>query len=89
MKVLAVVHGVPCEPLVSQLTLPQSFLTSPRAWVIAEGESGHRKTVRSSRPDWFSSLRDQAVEAGAAFHFKQWGKHNGDLLDGRTWDGRP
>jgi protein gp37 len=100
MSVPAVVHGVSCEPLLGPLALPSYFLKSSRAWVITGGESGIQKTVRASNPDWFRSLRDQAKSAGAAFHFKQWGKFNSDLvqvgkkaagreLDGRTWDERP
>jgi protein gp37 len=34
-------------------------------------------------------LRDEAVERGIAFHFKQWGgrtsKAGGKVLDGREW----
>jgi len=43
--------------------------------------------------EWVRSLRDQAVAAGVAFHFKQWGGRaptsGGRLLDGRTWDEMP
>lgn len=64
-------------------------------WVICGGESG--PGARPMNLDWARSLRDQCVEAGVAFHFKQWGewengllkvgkKHAGRLLDGRTWD---
>ncbi len=41
-------------------------------FVIAGGESGGH--ARPSHPDWFRRLRDQCVEAGVAFHFKQWGE---------------
>lgn len=41
-------------------------------WVIAGGESGHH--ARPPHPDWFRSLRDQCVDAGVPFHFKQWGQ---------------
>ncbi len=41
-------------------------------WVIAGGESGHR--ARPIHPAWVRDLRDQCVEAGVAFHFKQWGE---------------
>lgn len=41
-------------------------------WVIAGGESG--KGARPMHPDWARALRDQCVEAGVAFHFKQWGE---------------
>ena len=40
--------------------------------VIVGGESGPR--ARPMHPDWVRSLRDQCVEAGVAFHFKQWGE---------------
>ena len=41
-------------------------------WVICGGESGAK--ARPSHPDWFRALRDQCVEAGVPFHFKQWGE---------------
>ncbi len=41
-------------------------------WVIAGGESGPK--ARPMHPDWVRSLRDQCQQAGAAFHFKQWGE---------------
>lgn len=40
-------------------------------WVICGGESG--QNARAIHPEWVRSLRDQCVEAGTAFHFKQWG----------------
>lgn len=43
--------------------------------------------------DWVRDLRDRALRAGVAFHFKQWGgpSHGsgGRFLDGRTWDEFP
>ncbi|MBR1164944.1 DUF5131 family protein [Bradyrhizobium elkanii] len=60
-------------------------------WAIAGGESG--PAARPMSPDWVRSIRDQCVEAGVAFHFKQWGgvqkKEFGRVLDGRTWDELP
>jgi len=42
---------------------------------------------------WITAIRDQCVEAGVAFFFKQWGgrtpKANGRALEGRTWDEMP
>jgi len=66
--------------------------------VIVGGESGRH--ARPMHPDWVRSLRDQCVEAGVAFHFKQWGEWDADgervgkksagrLLYGRTWDQMP
>jgi protein gp37 len=40
-------------------------------WVIVGGESGPQ--ARPMHPEWARSLRDQAVAAGVAFFFKQWG----------------
>jgi len=60
-------------------------------WVIVGGESG--PGARAMEPEWVSSIRNQCVDAGVPFFFKQWGgvwkKRNGRLLDGRTWDEMP
>lgn len=40
-------------------------------WVIAGGESG--PSARPMHPDWVRSIRDQCVDTGTAFFFKQWG----------------
>ena len=60
-------------------------------WVIVGGESG--PGARPMQPDWAREIRDQCVDAGVAFHFKQWGgvfkKRSGRELDGRTWDEMP
>lgn len=41
-------------------------------WVIVGGESG--TGARPMHPDWVRSLRDQCVDAGVPFFFKQWGE---------------
>ncbi|MDA8113143.1 MAG: phage Gp37/Gp68 family protein [Acidithiobacillus sp.] len=41
-------------------------------WVIVGGESG--SAARPMKPEWARSLRDQCVEAGVPFFFKQWGE---------------
>ena len=60
-------------------------------WVIAGGESGPR--ARRLDIAWVTEIRDQCVEAGVAFFFKQWGgrtpKAGGRHLDGVTWDQMP
>ena len=60
-------------------------------WVIVGGESG--PGARPMDPQWARALRDQCVEAGVPFLFKQWGgirpKAGGRELDGRTWDEYP
>jgi protein gp37 len=44
-------------------------------------------------PMWARSIRDQCVEAGVPFFFKQWGgrtpKAGGRVLEQRTWDQMP
>lgn len=44
----------------------------PIHWVIAGGESGPQ--ARPMNPYWVRLLRDQCVDAGVPFHFKQWGE---------------
>jgi protein gp37 len=60
-------------------------------WAIAGGESG--PGARPMNPEWVRSIRDQCVEVGVAFHFKQWGgvnkKRTGRVLDGRVWSEWP
>lgn len=73
-------------------------------WVIVGGESGgpdRRQLVQhptmgyagwAPKPwgeEWVRGLKNQCVDAGVAFFFKQWGgatpKSGGELLDGREW----
>jgi protein gp37 len=60
-------------------------------WVIVGGESGHR--ARPMREEWVLSIRDQCLEQGVPFFFKQWGgvrKHEtGRELRGQTYDEMP
>jgi protein gp37 len=60
-------------------------------WVIVGGESGP-----ASRPmdaAWARHIRDQCLEAGVPFFFKQWGgvrkREAGRMLDGRVWEQLP
>lgn len=60
-------------------------------WVIVGGESGWR--ARPMKPEWALDIRDQCLEAGVAFFFKQWGgrspKAAGRLLEGKEWNQFP
>jgi protein gp37 len=60
-------------------------------WVIVGGESG--PGARPIDPAWVLEIRDQCVDAGVPFFFKQWGgtrkKKSGRELEGRTWDEMP
>lgn len=44
----------------------------PLGWVVAGGESG--PGARPMHPDWARGLRDQCVDAGVPFFFKQFGE---------------
>jgi len=46
---------------------------TPIDWVVCGGESG--PNARPCHPDWVRSLRDQCIEAGVPFYFKQWGEY--------------
>jgi len=73
LKTPATVRFLSCEPLLSDLDL-SGFLGPDRInWVIAGGESG--PNARPTDPAWFRSLRDQCLEAGVPFFFKQWGRY--------------
>jgi protein gp37 len=60
-------------------------------WVIVGGESGPK--ARPVDPAWVRDIRDQCLEAGVAFFFKQWGgkrkSKTGRRLDGRIWSEYP
>lgn len=45
-------------------------------WVIVGGESGRK--ARPMHPRWAQTLRDQCVEAGVPYFFKQWGEWGPD-----------
>lgn len=76
------VYWFSMEPLFERITLPKDFLDlGKRAGVIVGGESGPH--ARPMHPDWARYLRDQCVEAGVPFHFKQWGEwQNGSAFKG-------
>lgn len=84
----AAVKFVSAEPLLGPLN---GLDLAGIDWLIAGGESG--PGARPVHPDWVRELRDQCLQTGVAFFFKQWGgrtpKAGGRQLDGRTWDEMP
>ena len=60
-------------------------------WVIVGGESG--PGARPIEKEWVTEIRDQCLEAGVSFFFKQWGRvrksQTGRTLDGQTDDQFP
>ena len=87
-EIPAAVRFLSLEPLLGPL--PELNLTNID-WVIVGGESG--PGARPMDPAWALDLRDQCLNAGVAFFFKQWGgvrkKKAGRLLEKRTWDQMP
>jgi protein gp37 len=72
-RVDAEIYWLSIEPLFERMVLPESFLElGRRAWVIVGGQSG--QGAKPMNPDWARSLRDQCVEAGVPYFFKQWGE---------------
>ena len=67
-SVPAVVRFLSMEPLLGEVDLSDHI--DRLDWVITGGENG--KNYRPVDPNWFRSLRDQCVEAGVPFFFKQW-----------------
>jgi protein gp37 len=76
------------EPLLEDLG---AIDLSGISWVIVGGESGHG--ARPMTEEWVRSLRDQCLDSGVPFFFKQWGGvrkgQTGRELDGRTHDDMP
>ena len=52
----------------------------PLDWVICGGESG--PGARPMHPEWVRGLRDQCVNAGVPFFFKQWGEFTSEQCPG-------
>ncbi len=71
------------EPLLGPVIVPPRMMPD---WVITGGETdqGVHK-ARPTHPDWFRSLRRQALDAGSAFHHKQ----NGEWLPWVPMNGNP
>lgn len=70
------VRFISVEPMLSPITINAPIFDQDGDrvlhWVICGGESG--KDARPVHPDWVRSLRDQCVQSGTPFFFKQWGE---------------
>lgn len=94
-QIPAFVRFVSVEPLLEDLG---RMNLNGIHWVIVGGESGPK--ARQMRQEWVLNVKRQCEQQKVAFFFKQWGgwgadgkkrgkKHNGRLLEGRTWDAVP
>lgn len=66
-SVPARVRFLSCEPLLGPIRLDLNGIH----WVIVGGESG--PGARPMKPDWVRAIRDQCLDVGVPFFFKQWG----------------
>ncbi|MCL6591894.1 MAG: phage Gp37/Gp68 family protein [Firmicutes bacterium] len=84
----AKIKFISAEPLITGLS---AINLNGIDWVIVGGESG--PSARPMKPEWVTEIKDQCLEIGIPFFFKQWGGTNkkkaGRLLEGRAWDGMP
>src|SRR5208337_3302825 len=94
-EVPAFIRFVSVEPLLEDL---EKITLQGIHWVIVGGESGLK--ARQMKPEWVLNVKHQCEQQKVVFFFKQWGgwgadgkkrakKHNGRLLEGRTWDAVP
>jgi protein gp37 len=94
-QVPANVRFVSVEPLLEDLG---KMNLNGIHWIIVGGESGPK--ARQMKQEWIFNVKHQCDQQKVAFFFKQWGgwgadgkkrakKHNGRLLEGRTWDAVP
>ena len=82
LSIPAAVRFVSIEPMLGPVRIDYSKMFPTDAcfqkppmldWVIVGGESG--PGARQMRPDWVRSVRDDCVNAGIPFFFKQWGSN--------------
>jgi protein gp37 len=87
-RTVAAVKFLSLEPLLGPL---RRLDLRGMNWVIVGGESGPQ--ARYMDPAWATDIRDQCLDFGVPFFFKQWGgwdkKKAGRILEGRTWDQMP
>ena len=90
-RVPATVRFVSAEPLLERIDLTPWLEDGTLNWVIVGGESGRK--ARPMREEWALRIRDDCLELGVPFFFKQWGgrtsKSGGRILSGRKWDQMP
>lgn len=84
---------VSAEPLLGALDLSKYLAESNHnslGWLVVGGESGSNR--REMDYDWARSLRDQCINAGVPFFYKQGNAYRSDsdkVLDSRTHDEYP
>jgi protein gp37 len=84
----AKIKFVSFEPLLGPITFVP---TKGIDWMIVGGESGPK--ARPMQESWVVHIRNQCVDNGVPFFFKQWGgvnkKKRGRILEEKIWDEMP
>jgi len=68
----AAIRWVSYEPALGSVDFDIAAWLSSLDWIVCGGESG--PNARPMHPAWARAVRDQCVEAGVPFLFKQWGE---------------
>jgi protein gp37 len=95
VKIEARIRFLSVEPLIDD---PGKLPLQGIHWVIVGGESG--RGARPMKPEWVRKIRDQCLDAGVPFFFKQWGawgpdgikrskKANARSIDSQQWSQLP
>ncbi len=88
MESVAAVKFLSCEPLLGPIDLQFEHMEQKPDWVIAGAESG--PGARYMDEDWVRDIKNQCMEQGVAFFYKQKIADNGKKietpeLDGQKW----
>ena len=103
LQIPAAHRWVSIEPCLSSINImpyllpklkfnPERVKSRKLGWVVLGGETGPKG--RPCQEGWVISVKNQCVNAGIPFFFKQWGSwnlsHNQNrLVDGREWNEIP
>lgn len=103
VKTSAKIKFLSCEPLLGPIDLTPYLDDIDQVIVGGEAIQGRKHNrLRPMNPEWARDIRDQCIEAGTPFFFKQHGnrrdpetgkmlskKETGELLDGVEWKQYP
>lgn len=88
LSIPSAIRFLSCEPLLAPVTLRPWI--SNLSWCIVGGESG--PGYRPMPHEWARAIRDECLEVGVAFYFKQSSAFRTEMgleLDGQRWEQYP